>query len=372
MLSRKLFTLLYIISTWALIRPHSASSTLFNNLLELFLMIMVFLNLRKIHKKIFFVFSITLLYFFLSVTYILLFTQSNILDFLLIYKFFVYAIFLSIIFKKQIISKEDFFYFYKFLLSVFALKYLAITIFNSSRPTLFFENNFELMMLALMFYLYYAFKGKVSIRHQVLISIIFVLSKSISGVLILMFVLMMVNIKQILKKIYIIIPGFIALVLAAIYILKDRMGGEIDFSQHTRFRFLIVFLDEIKNWNFSNYLFGAPRISHLSEEACEKLGYWDSLFSYSGDGTCYSVVLHSYIFRSIFDHGFLGLLFILYFVYTIILRSGFTRNDGLAVLGIVLINGLSVSSFNSVYFAMGMLFYLITKNSNVEQRKSLA
>ena len=371
MLRRKFFIILYIISLYALVRAHSASSTLFNNIYELFFMILAFLSLTKIHKKIFLLFSVSALYFILSAAYILIFTDGYILDFLLIYKFFVYAILLSILFKKQFVSETSFFHFYKFLVAVFALKYFFVVFFKSSRPTLFFENNFELMLLSLVFYLYYVLKGKVSLKHQVIISVIFLLAQSISGLLILVFVLGMVNIKQILKKIHIVIPGIILLGVGTIYVLKDRLGGELDFRNNDRFKFLTVFLNEIENWDFINYLFGASRITPLSEGACRKLGYWQSLFSYSGDGSCYSVVLHSYIFRVVFDHGFIGLLFICYFVYSIIIRSGFSRNDGLTVLGIVFINGISVSSFNSIYFVLGIMFFLIVKKNSNDVIKTL-
>jgi hypothetical protein len=258
-----------------------------------------------------------------------------------------------------------FFYFYRFLLVIFAVKYLSIFMFSNLRPTLFYENNFELMMLALLFYLYAVLKGEVSVKHQLTVSVIFLISKSISGILILMFVLGMVNRKYLLKKIHLVIPGLVFIGISGLYILKNRLGGELDFTNNVRFKFLTVFLKEIKDWNFINYLFGAPRITNLSIDACEKLGYWQSLFSYSGDGSCYSVVLHSYIFRAIFDHGFVGLLFISYFVYAIILRSGFSKNDGFTVLGIIFLNGLSVSSFNSVYFAIGILFFLVVKKNKV-------
>ncbi len=371
MISRKLFVVLYIISIWALIRTHSASTTLFNNLFELFLVILATLNSTKIHKKVIILFIISLSYFFGSIAYVLLISKNNILDFLLIYKFFVYAIFLSILFKKQIIHKQSFIYFYKFLFALYTIKYSSITLLQRTRPTLFYENNFELMMLALMFYLYYVIKGKVSIQHQLLLATIFIFSKSISALLILLFVLGMINRKQIIKKIYIIIPGIVLLAVAGIYVLKDRMDGKIDFTNHDRYKFLTVFLNETENWNFANYLFGASRITHLSESACRKLGYWDTLFSYSGDGTCYSVVLHSYLFRVIFDHGFVGLLFIVYFVYSIIIRSGYSRYDALTVVGIVFINGLSVSSFNSVYFAIGILFYIVVHEKNKVPTKTL-
>ncbi|MGS2762733.1 hypothetical protein [Sinomicrobium sp. M5D2P9] len=141
------------------------------------------------------------------------------------------------------------------------------------------------------------------------------------------------------------------------------MGGALDIEKTDRFKFLMVFVDEIREWSIINYLFGADRITALSAEACSKLGYYQSLFSYSGDGSCYSVIFHSYILRAIYDHGIIGFILISVFVYFVITLSGFERKQALVIVGIALLNGLSVSSFNSVYFALGISFYLIIDRS---------
>lgn len=367
MISRKLFYVFYIISICALFKVGSASDTIFNNIFEVFLILLVLININKIHKKILILFFSSTSYFFLSLIYILIFKDVHILDFLLIYKFFIYAMFLSIIFGKQILSKETFYRFYKFLFVIFILKYVIGFATGKHRPTLFFENNFELMLISLLFYLYTNLKGKASALHQILLIMIFIFSKSISGLLTVLFVLVMVNKKHIVRKIHIILPSAIIVFFSVLYVVKDRLNGKLDFTQNTRFKFLKVFLNEIENWSFYHYLFGAPRITQLSDLACTNLGYWQSLFSYSGDGSCYSVVFHSYIFRVIFDHGFLGFIFISYFVYSIIKRSGYSVTAGLTVLGVVIINGLSVSSFNSIYFALGILFYLIINKDDEVQ-----
>jgi hypothetical protein len=366
MISRKLFFVLYIISVWAFLKYVPASNTTFNNIFEVFLILIVFLNVNKIHSKVLPLFLISTSYFFLSLIYVLIFKDAHILDFLLIYKFFIYAMFLSIVFGKKILPKDMFYNFYRFLFILFIIKYIIGFAQGRHRPVLFFENNFELMLVSLLFYLYNDLKGKVSALHQGFLILIFILSKSISGLLILSFVLIMVNKKYIVRKFYIILPSAIMVFMAGLYVIKDRLNGQLDFTQNSRFKFLNAFLNEIQDWNFFNYLFGAPRISQLSNEVCSKLGYWQSLFSYSGDGSCYSVIFHSYILRAVFDHGFLGVIFIFYFVYSILKRAGYSHNTGLTVLGIIVINGLSVSSFNSVYFAIGILFYLvIDKEHNV-------
>jgi hypothetical protein len=349
-----------------LFKAASAGDTIFNNIFEIFLILIVFINLNKIHKKTLLLFLSSASYFFFSLIYILIFKDAHILDFLLIYKFFIYAMFLSIMFGKQFLSKETFYRFYKFLVIIFILKYFIGFVSGRHRPTLFFENNFELMLLSLLFYLYNNLKGKVSGLHQIILIMIFIFSKSISGLLTILFVLAMVNKKHIIRKIHLILPSAIIVFISVLYVVKDRLNGKLDFTQNVRFKFLNVFLNEIENWEFSNYLFGAPRITQLSNLACSRLGYWQSLFSYSGDGSCYSVIFHSYILRAIFDHGFLGFIFISYFVYSIIKRSGHSITTALTVLVVVIINGLSVSSFNSIYFALGTLFYLIiNKNDEV-------
>jgi len=361
MISRYYVNVLYFLVLWALVRHSTWSNTLFNQIFEVLLIIIAIINFRVINLKIVPLFTLNVIYLSMSSAYVLFFTNDNFLDFLLIYKFFIYAVFFCFMFQSMTLKEKVFFKFYKLFLLVFAIKYFTSSLVSDIRPRLFFENNYELMLLSLLFYLYYSLKGSVSIIHQVVISFVFILSKSISGLLILVFVLIVVNHKQIIKRLHLLIPGVIGVIFSSIFVLKERMGGEINFSQHTRFRFLEVFLDETQDWGLKNYLFGAERISSLSETACRRLGYWQSLFSYSGDGSCYSVVLHSYVFRAIFDHGILGFIFINYFVFKLIVKSGYLKQDGFTVVGIVLLNALSVSSYNSVYFAIGILFYLIVR-----------
>ncbi|MDO5978841.1 hypothetical protein [Flavivirga spongiicola] len=152
----------------------------------------------------------------------------------------------------------------------------------------------------------------------------------------------------------------IALLLVAYIIMKDRTGGGLDIEKMDRFRFFLVFLDEIKSWNFINFLFGNERITSLSCESCEKLSWYKNSFSYKNDGSCYSVILHSYLLRVILDHGIVGLSVILLFLTRVLRYSGITLKDSFVVIGIVVINGLSVSSFNSVFFVMGLLFVIVT------------
>tara|TARA_R110001583_G_scaffold142130_2_gene294411 strand:+ start:1195 stop:1965 length:771 start_codon:yes stop_codon:yes gene_type:complete len=243
---------------------------------------------------------------------------------------------------------------------------ISTIIFNSNRPILFYENNFELMFLALLLYLYFVLKGKVEFIYQFIIGLTFLLSASISGLIILFFVLFFINYNIIVKKIFYLVPIFVALCLVAASVIAQRTGGEIDLTKNVRFKFLLIFLNETKDWNFFDFLVGSDRISALSREACSSLSYWQSLFSYKNDGTCYSVILHSYILRVIYDHGVLGLFFIIGYLFKLIKVAKYKSKHAFVIIGVVFINGLSVSSFNSIYFIMGLLFFLVISRQDEE------
>ncbi|WP_212748120.1 hypothetical protein, partial [Pseudoalteromonas sp. S3178] len=70
------------------------------------------------------------------------------------------------------------------------------------------------------------------------------------------------------------------------------------------------FLKAISGWGWQEYLIGSQTLTAMPESVCTRLQYYQSLFSAGKPGVCYSVILHTYLTRAIFDHGFLGLLFI--------------------------------------------------------------
>jgi hypothetical protein len=374
MISRILFYSLFIITIVGVIIQSRV--TFFNKYFEVFIFLLLALNFFRINKKMLSVFILSIIYVLVSYVNAVVVKNAHILDFLLIYKFFIYVIPISFLTGKGIIEKSFFIKYFNFLVWAFILKYLiSLFFFNDLRPILFHENNYELMFLSMLFYLKYVLKGYHStVTDQFLLVAIFVLSGSRSALFILLFVLFIVNKKIILKKLHIIAPIAILLILLVIQVFIDRMYGNFDIMSIDRIRFFLLFLEETKTWGFIDYFIGANRITALSQETCNSLIWWDTLFSYSGNGTCYSVILHSFIFRVIFDHGFLGLFFMMYIIYRAITVSGFSSKNALTLTIIVLINGLSVSSFNSIYFIIGLVFFLVLKNdtqnfSNINQLK---
>lgn len=365
MISKRLFILLYVVAIFGLFTYTYIS--LYNVFFEVFVLLLAFLNCYKIDKKIIPLMLASVLYLAVSYIYAVTYRDAGILDFFMIYKFFIYAIMLSFFVGKKVIDQEWFSKFFKFLIWIFFFKYIiSILVFRNFRPILFYENNYELMLLSLLLYLYYIVNKEVSNKIQIVMTLIFLMSGSKSGLLILLFVLGVINFHYLSKKAHIIIPSVMLLGVLTLEVFRIRMGGTFNIEKIDRFKFLMVFGNEVRDWSLSDFVFGADRITALSSDACAKLGYYQSLFSYTGDGSCYSVIFHSYILRVIYDHGIMGLIFISLFVFYIVIISGFSKKEGLVVLGIAMLNGLSVSSFNSVYFVIGLIFYLMVRKNGTK------
>lgn len=361
---------LFVVAGIGLITFHATSG--FNYFFEILFLFFVGINLYRFNLKMLPLQLAIGSYLLYGVYASVIRGGHHILDYLLIYKFFVYAFGLTFLVGKEKWSQERFNKLYKWVLYVFLIKYLlSVIVFQDFRPTLFHENNYELMLLALMSLLNLYNGFHVGIREQLILTLIFLLSGSKSGLLILLFLLIVINRKWLISKMHVFLPSFFLLFSLVLTVFKHRMGGEFNIERIDRFKFLMVFLDEVKDWSFSRFIFGAPRITALSEYACNKLGYYQSLFSYSGDGSCYSVIFHSYLMRVIFDHGILGLLFVLFIIYRVLWVACFTSKQIMVVLGIVVINGLSVSSFNSIYFIIGLCFFLIVSRNGMPAQKPL-
>lgn len=360
MISKKVFYSLFIVTFLGIvIIPRT---TFFNQYFEIFVLLLLALNVVNINKNMLLIFITSVVYVSASYIYSIIINKAYILDFLLIYKFFIYVLPISFLAGKNIITESFFQKYFKFLIWAFLIKYIIIRcFFDWSRPVLFHENNYELMFLSMLFYLKHILKGKSTVSDQVLLSMIYIFSESRSALLILLFILFVVNKKIILKKLHLVLPITIVLILLVIQVFIERTDGDFDIEKIDRFKFMLVFFEETQGWGFMDYMLGAERITPLSEASCFKLRWWEKLFSYSGDGSCYSVILHSFLLRVIFDHGFLGLFFMMYTIYKAIKVSGFSSKHALTLIVIVLINGLSVSSFNSIYFILGLVFFLVLK-----------
>jgi hypothetical protein len=314
------------------------------------------LNINRQAFKIFFVFS---LYFFVSLLYSVLYKGSNILDFLLIYKSIVYIAIIAFYVGNQFGSIKSFNLFFYLVVSLFFLKYsLSILLGLNYRPVLYLENNFEMLFLTLLFYLKFVLTGKLSRFDWFIVSLIIFMSLSRSAIP----VYILVASSIIFDKLTIRKLSFLTIFIALSgylfsMILFERSGGA-SFDTIDRVVFFKVFADELSNASIINFFIGLDRISPLSADSCHTLRFYDGLFSYSNDGSCYSVILHSFLFRVILDHGLIILGLLLFSTYKYLRLSKYTKKVSMVVVFATFLNGLSVSSFNSVFFPLIMILFI--------------
>lgn len=324
-----------------------------NIILETVFVILSILLIKKTQKKDIYIATISALYILFSYA-IASFTKNNALDFLLIYKAYIYIIFLSLYINKEIYTKESIRFLFFALLLFLLVKYSYSRALNlSDRPGLYTENNFELILLIILYYLTSINFSKNNLFYFAIITMIVVLSGSRSGFLALICVYFFVFIKDINYKT--LISFFILLIIISIayYLFLERLGGGT-IEDIDRYKFLMVFLSEIENWNIINYAFGSKPITPLHFNSCSYLGYYQSLFSYSGDGSCYSVILHSYLIRAFFDHGLIGALTPFLFIWYALHKVGYTKKQTTCLILIIILSGFSVSALNSIYVAIAL------------------
>jgi hypothetical protein len=286
------------------------------------------------------------------------YTSTHILDFIVAYKAFFYMAMLSFFAERHVFDRKQLSNLVNLLLLLFFIKYaysraLAIDPLQSRRPGLLIENNFELILLSILYYISTVKDKQNNLLKFSIFSSIVLLSGSRSAILSLLIITAFVYIRRRNHKALL---GIILLVIlsgAAALIFSQRLdGGSIEDID--RFKFMMAFITEIQDWTFVNLLFGSFPITPLSESTCFALSYYDKLFSYANDGRCYSVVLHSYLLRVLFDHGLFGLLLVVLGTWKGLARAGFEARHRFCILGILFSAGLSVSSFNSIFAATAL------------------
>lgn len=310
----------------------------------------------------------SLLYIVFSYFYAVGINGANVLDFLLIYKCFVYLFFLTFLVGKELMAFATTNRLMVVIFGLFFLKYLvAIVIAKEERPILYMENNFELMFVYALYLIRYTVNKEKYLWWLAFAGVITILSLSRSSLLMYSVLVLFVIYDSFKKTRVFIIPGALVILGVIVYTIFSARSSSLE--EVDRYRFMLVWWTQVEDWNIFQWAFGAPRISRLSSGACSYMNYFKMMFSKSGDGTCYSVVLHSFLLRIIYDHGVAGLIFVIYASYQCLVKSGLRKDVILVFITIVIINGLSVSSFNNLFFAISMVF-LMTTNVRFPKRET--
>lgn len=291
---------------------------------------------------------------YLIISYMLMevFNRTSWYDFALAYKSYFYIPFLCIFADNATVSKDFFVKIYKFILLFMFVKYLYAKVLGLGemgglRPGLYGENNYELMFVLILYPIFHVYVQKKSL-YFILLLLILVMSESRSAMLSLLLVYVCLYLRRLTFKTIFLLLFFGMVCGSAIYVFMERSSG-LGIEGVDRYHFLIIFLREIKTWNFFNYLFGTFPLTPLSNISCSELSFYHTLFSHEGNGKCYSVILHSFDLRAVFDYGIIGFAFLIYFVRDSLRRVGIPLRIQLSIVGVILVNGLSVSALNSVF-----------------------
>lgn len=296
----------------------------------------------------------TSIYITCSFLYAYFLNNTGFLDFALAYKAFYYLILLSFCSSNAHFPLKRLDILLKLLIVFFVIKYsISRLILGISRPILFTENNYELIFVIIIYYINFTLLKKLQTSWLLLLILVFLLSGSRSSIAALAFTIPFMTMRRIDQKTVIGIILLSISTLSLYYIFSDRLAGN-SIDSIDRVKFLNLFLYEVRDWNLLNFLLGSERLTPLSNYTCQSLSYYQTLMSYKGDGSCYSVALHSYILRAIFDHGLIVLSALTLSIVFLLSRAGYSRAQILCILGIITITSFSVSSLNNAYVALAL------------------
>lgn len=324
--------------------------------LELLFFLFALFTARSINFKSgdFLVVLTLLFYLILSFFSSIAFNGDEIVDFLMIFKAFVYLILLLIFKRNKLLSIDTLYLIFVFLCGAILLKYFfGIFIVGIPRPGLLYENNSELLIIYILFFYLNKFHFKVkqnNIKFIFLIVLITLLSGSRSAALCAVVTLFLLNGFSFKTFFW----GLLATISLTIVQLQTR---GFDLQEIDRFRFLIDFYQLYSQFSKLELLIGSPAITSLPEEVCLRYSFYESLVS-SDSRICYSVVFHSYILRALFDHGIFWSLLLMYGYFRLV-KNEIGPEFAIFVTIIALVNGLSVSSYNSIYLNFTLLLLIM-------------
>jgi hypothetical protein len=278
--------------------------------------------------------------------------SAGLADFVQAYKSFIYLVALGLVVGRRFVDGARLARMTTFLVAAFLLKYGYSLVFGlADRPGVYIENNFELVMLIGLVLVAWPYFGARRDLVFVCLATTVLISGSRSAALGLLCVYAALYLRPGTRTWPLHLAGLagVAYAVLAVFTSRAAADGEVELD---RLVFLDTFSYEVRNWPLWEFVTGSFPLTPLSPGSCGNLAFYEVLFSRSDPGTCYSVILHSFFLRAVFDHGLLGLVLIYALVWLGLRRSGTSTRDAVALLALVSVSGLSVSAFNNVFVAI--------------------
>lgn len=365
----EIFYLYAIVTTFCLIGllPVGSNLNLWSAVFDGFFITYIVVHIAISGTRVPYVFMSAISFIYLSINFALYYINyrgffnpldvGELKNFLYINKFVLYGALISLSPSPNGLKSGHIKNIFFILLACFAFKYTYSKILLSGnlaiRPVMVTENNFELMFLLIFYYLFLIDQRRNGVKHSLLplsaVIYVVVISGSRSSLLAVACIIGFEFIKPTAKHIisfFIFGPVFFSLAYIVFMIRQNRIGG------NSREIFLDVFISEVSKFNLFEHMFGVMPITPLSPESCDSLAFWKDLFSATGDGKCYSVIMHSFFMRVYFDHGIFGILLVFVMAYFALRRGSLSIKDAIGVLSIPTVCALSVSSFASAFVSL--------------------
>jgi hypothetical protein len=130
-----------------------------------------------------------------------------------------------------------------------------------------------------------------------------------------------------------------------------------------RYKFFVILLEELKKNSLIEWLVKPNLVlKSLSPDSCTSLRFYQLLLADTETNSCYSVILHSFVLRILFDFGPI-ILTLLLTVFFILFKRHFDSKVAFLCLMILILNGLSVSSINTGFGALPFVIILLNRST---------
>jgi hypothetical protein len=241
---------------------------------------------------------------------------------------------------------------YRVALLVFVLCYSYQLLNGVARPSVFEENNIELMGL-FVYWIYAARLSRKKIDH-LLLGYVVTISGSITASVVFLVIVGAIFLTEQRRKF--IVAGFIFSALIVSYLLYDRSISSI--NNVDRYHYVVSALSSMaEQGSVVTSIFGFPAATAVPEAVCE-LSPWKR----TDAGICYSNAFQLSWARILWDHGILGVMLVAWLYYKSLIWRGLGQSSSRLIFIIAMIGGFSVSGVGNTYAAIAVAMIIMFRD----------
>lgn len=265
-------------------------------------------------------------------------------------------IILTVASSNAAISRAHITQLFKVIIYLVFIKYaVSLTLGLNTRPIFFTENNFEVIFFTTMFLCSIAkpelFEFKKGFRIATFLTI--VMSGSASGALGLISSVSLLKFKDILRSPIIIFIGSLVCIFP-LYLVFSKFSNGLEAID--RYQYIIAAIATLSERSYPELILGPGYIKPMAAETCKTLSYLSTKIT--PEGQCFSSILSVGLLRQTLDFGLIPILLGHVLLFRIFRFYKVPKNFSLALLVLVIANGLSVSGLGNQFWILSVLYVL--------------